>query len=755
MRARLAAAPQSLRPRTLKGATVFSLLALALAGCGTDPVAIGPTPEAAAPRSVAVRIVAGDVQVGEGGRELAEPLRVQVVDQGNRPIPNYVVNFRVVSGGGSVYAGAAMTDANGRAADYWTLGAVSPDTQRVEVRAVDPATGQRVVYATFRAVAVAANAPVTVGSDTLRIVLTWTRGAQDLDAIFQGPTSEGTRFEINSGFLGNCGVQPFVCKDRDITAPPGSETITLVRQLPGRYRYIVFNYENERPLDPSATKVEVFSGGRLVRTIAPPPVTDRAWVVFEMENGQLTIPQATLPTSPVASVVVTPSPANLVVGTSQRFAAEVRDAGGRVLEGRTVTWSSSAPSVLAIDGTGAARALTAGTAEVTATSEGKTGTATVRVVAGGSRFLTIITENPTSTTVGARAVMRARVTDGTNPVAGATVQWVQEGFLPLTTLTDNSGEAGVVLPTDRAGTFNGRAQLMSGTATERTATYSYTVNPVSANSSGYSVDVRFVGNVPTSLRTAATLAAEKLSRIITASAGSLSLANQDMSSCGDWVPSPFSGPVNSHLMFVAVTNIDGPSGTLARAGPCLMATRSLAVVSSVQFDLADVSMPQSELNSIILHEALHAVGLGTFDGWSNLLTGAGTSAPMFTGSAANAAWRTLGGSRFQFAGVPVENTGGEGTADGHWRESVLGRELMTGYHDSGTTNPLSALTIAALSDLGYRVDPSAAEPYVLSGGLALDRIPDGSMPRGRFEVLRKPRKIPDASERLPQMIRRS
>ncbi len=753
MRARLAAAPQSIRRRTLRGATVFSLLAFGLVGCGADPVATGPTPEAA-PRSVAVRIVAGDVQVGEGGKELAEPLRVQVVDQANRPVPNYVVNFRVVSGGGSVFAGAAMTDANGRAADYWTLGPISPDTQRVEVRAVDPATGQRLVYATFRAVAGAANAPVSVGGDTLRIVLTWTRGAQDLDAVFEGPTSEGTRFQVHSGFLGNCGVQPFVCKDRDITAPPGSETITLVRQLPGKYVYAVLNYSNETQIDPSATKVEVYSGTRLVRTIAPPPVTERVWTVFEMENGQLTVPQVTTPTSAVATVAVTPSPANMVVGTSQRFAAELRDASGRVLEGRTITWSSSAPAVLTIDGTGAARALTAGTAEVTATSEGRRGTATVRVVAGGSRFLSIITENPTSTTVGARAVMRARVTDGTNPVAGATVQWVQEGFDALTTLTDNAGEVGVVLPTERAGTFSGRAQLMSGTATERTATYAYTVNPASANSNAYGVEVRFIGNVPTSLRTAATLAAEKLSRIITANAGSLTLANQDMSSCGNWVPSPYSGPVNSHLMFVAVTNIDGQGGTLARAGPCLMATRSLAVVSSVQFDLGDVAMPQSELNSIILHEALHAVGLGTFDGWTNLLTGAGTSAPLFTGSAANAAWRTLGGSRFQFAGVPVENTGGEGTADGHWREEVLGRELMTGYHDSGTTNPLSALTIAALSDLGYRVDPSAAEPYVLSGGLAFDRIPDGSTRRGRFEVLRRPRKIPDATERFSHLVRR-
>lgn len=753
MRPRIAAASSFTRRRARVAAAWSALLALALAGCGADPVASGPTGVETPPAgALAVRIVAGDVQVGEGGKELAEPLRVQVTDQSNRPIPNYVVNFRVVSGGGSVYAGAAMTDANGRAADYWTLGPTSSDTQRVEVRAVDPATGQRLVYATFRAVAVAANAPVVVGSDTLRIVLTWTRGPQDLDAVLEGPTVEGTRFQIHSGNLGNCDVQPFVCKDRDNIAPPGAETITLIRQIPGTYRYTVFNYSNETALDPAATKVEVFSRGRLLRTIAPPPVTDRAWTVFEMSNGELTIPQASIPTTPVGSVVVTPSPASVVVGTSQRFTAEVRDASGRALEGRTVTWSTSAPAVLSIDAGGVARALTAGTAEVTATSEGRSGTSTVRVVAGGSRFLAIVSENPTSTTVGARAVMRARVTDGINPVPGATVQWVQEGFLPLVTTTDAAGEAGIVLPTDREGQFGGRAQLMSGTATERTVTYAYSVGPVVA-SNRYGIEVRFIGNVPTSVRTAATLAAERIGRVITTGVGSLTLANQDMSACGAWVPSPYSGPVNSHLMFVTASSIDGPAGTLAQAGPCLMATRGLTVISSVEFDVADVGMPQSELNSIVLHEALHAVGIGTFDRWAELLVGAGTSTPIFTGTAANAAWRTLSGSRYSFAGAPVEGEGGEGTADGHWRETILGVELMTGYHDSGRTNPLSALTVAALSDLGYQVDAASAEPFALAGGLTLDRVPDPTVRRGRFEVLRRPRLIPEAAP-LPRLVRR-
>ncbi len=39
---------------------------------------------------------------------------------------------------------------------------------------------------------------------------------------------------------------------------------------------------------------------------------------------------------------------------------------------------------------------------------------------------------------------------------------------------------------------------------------------------------------------------------------------------------------------------------------------------------------------------------------------------------------------------------------------------MTGFIDSGS-NPLSAMSIASLADLGYQVSLSAAEPYNLPG----------------------------------------
>lgn len=70
------------------------------------------------------------------------------------------------------------------------------------------------------------------------------------------------------------------------------------------------------------------------------------------------------------------------------------------------------------------------------------------------------------------------------------------------------------------------------------------------------------------------------------------------------------------------------------------------------------------------------------------------------------------------AGVPVENTGGPGTADSHWRETIFRNELMSGFI-SGTGNPISRMTVGSLADLGYQVDLDAAEPYQLPNLLQL------------------------------------
>jgi hypothetical protein len=64
----------------------------------------------------------------------------------------------------------------------------------------------------------------------------------------------------------------------------------------------------------------------------------------------------------------------------------------------------------------------------------------------------------------------------------------------------------------------------------------------------------------------------------------------------------------------------------------------------------------------------------------------------------------------------VENTGGGGTRDVHWRESILTNELMTGFLNSGV-NPLSAITVASFRDEGYLTNDANADPFVFGAAL--------------------------------------
>src|SRR5438445_731383 len=89
----------------------------------------------------------------------------------------------------------------------------------------------------------------------------------------------------------------------------------------------------------------------------------------------------TITTIPVASVTVSPGSASLQVGATQQFTAVTKDAAGNTLTGRTVTWASSNTAVATVSGSGLARGVAAGTATITATSEGQSGTAAITVTA--------------------------------------------------------------------------------------------------------------------------------------------------------------------------------------------------------------------------------------------------------------------------------------------------------------------------------------------------------------------------------------
>ncbi len=93
--------------------------------------------------------------------------------------------------------------------------------------------------------------------------------------------------------------------------------------------------------------------------------------------------------APVASVTVTPSSATVEVGGTVQLSAQLRDAQGNVLTGRSVSWSSDNSNAASVSGTGVVTGESVGGATITAMSEGVSGEAAVDVTASAGSGLAL------------------------------------------------------------------------------------------------------------------------------------------------------------------------------------------------------------------------------------------------------------------------------------------------------------------------------------------------------------------------------
>ena len=110
------------------------------------------------------------------------------------------------------------------------------------------------------------------------------------------------------------------------------------------------------------------------------------------------------PPAPVASISIDPGPATVAAGSTLQLNAVLKDASGTTLSGRAVAWSSNNIAVATVGATtGLVTGVGPGSATITATSEGKSGTATVAVTGpptGSSNEpagMTRITDRPFNT----------------------------------------------------------------------------------------------------------------------------------------------------------------------------------------------------------------------------------------------------------------------------------------------------------------------------------------------------------------------
>jgi hypothetical protein len=124
--------------------------------------------------------------------------------------------------------------------------------------------------------------------------------------------------------------------------------------------------------------------------------------------------EITVTVAPVATVAVAPSSVSILQGAKTQLTATTSDASGRVLSGRTVTWSSSDQTKATVDQNGLVTGVAYGQVTITATSEQKTGTATVKVGDGAAPVLVglTLTPNPVDVTSATKTVtVTAHVTD--------------------------------------------------------------------------------------------------------------------------------------------------------------------------------------------------------------------------------------------------------------------------------------------------------------------------------------------------------
>jgi hypothetical protein len=315
----------------------------------------------------------------------------------------------------------------------------------------------------------------------------------------------------------------------------------------------------------------------------------------------------------------------------------------------------------------------------------------------------------------------ARVVDGDgNPVPGVAVAFaVTRGGGSLTgaaqAISGFNGVAttgGWVLGGSGVNTLTASlpGQILAG----EPALFVATVAPTA----GFDISIQYLGE-PSSGQLLAFAEAEiRWESLIVGDLQNVSV-NAAAGTCGTGSPA-LSRVVDDLVIFASLVPIDGEGGVLGAAGPCFVRLPgNLPVVGAMRFDTDDLELFEQGglLPPVILHEMGHVLGIigGIWDAQGFLADPSlsGGTDPHFTGPLAVAAFNTAGGQGYPGAKVPVENTGGPGTADTHWREIVLGNELMTGFV-SAASNPLSAITLNSLDDQGYTVNLSGADAFSLS-----------------------------------------
>jgi adhesin/invasin len=274
-------------------------------------------------------------------------------------------------------------------------------------------------------------------------------------------SSSGSTFSAQDGAVGVNAPAGAVSQTTSITVAPATSTPPSARLLSGTafdfgpggltfgqpvtitIRYNPASLPGDSP-ESALQLYEVVSGSW--RVVTGSTVNTGARTVSGAVSHVGTYAVMTLPK--VATVAISGDQPAIPVVTTRQLTATLKDDEGTTLS-RPVAWSSSNPAVLSIDpASGLATAKIPGSVTVTAVSEGKSGNATVNVVAGPPSKIVVNAGNNQSVAAGAAVPVApsVKVTDaGDNPISGVAVTFaVASGGGSITganATTDASGIA--------------------------------------------------------------------------------------------------------------------------------------------------------------------------------------------------------------------------------------------------------------------------------------------------------------------------
>ncbi|MEP7381361.1 MAG: Ig-like domain-containing protein [Gemmatimonadota bacterium] len=183
----------------------------------------------------------------------------------------------------------------------------------------------------------------------------------------------------------------------------------------------------------SAPTIANVSSTGVVLAIAPGVAT-----ITARSEGKSSTSRITVSAVAVASVAVSPATLTLAVAQTAPLVARVADASGAVLNGRSVSWTTSRATVATVDAsTGIVTAVATGSASITATSEGKKGSSVITVATVPVATIQVTPANA-AMLEGEAQLLKAKLLDAQgNVLTGRPVSWI--GGAPAVATVDSTG----------------------------------------------------------------------------------------------------------------------------------------------------------------------------------------------------------------------------------------------------------------------------------------------------------------------------